>query len=184
MGVQFSIIPSDYCEQLDYARPVEEVAIELALGKARAVARQHPDALVIGSDTIVLADGKQLGKPRDEAEARRVLKELAGKVNIVATGLAVICESKGLEITEVVSSKVFFKEHDHGEHETYLASGDWHDKAGAYGLQSGAAPLIDHIEGDYDAILGLPTSVLAAILRPLGIDCRAATLKSSVRKLG
>lgn len=180
MGVQFLVIPSNYDEQLDHTRSVEEVAIELAIGKAQAVARQHPDAIVIGSDTIVFADGKQLGKPRDEAEARRVLKDLAGKVNIVATGLAVVYKDKGLEISEVVSSKVFFKDYDREAHEDYLASGDWHDKAGAYGLQSGAARLVDCIEGEYDAILGLPTKTLAAILLPLEFECHAVTLETSV----
>lgn len=185
MGVTFLVVPSNYDERLDHSRHVEAVAVELALGKAREVANRYPDALVIGSDTIVLADGKQLGKPKDEREARKVLAGLAGKVNVVATGLAVVRANEGLEVCEVVSSKVFFRPYHRVSHETYLASGDWHDKAGAYGLQSGAASLVEYIEGEYDAILGLPTKTLAAILRPLGVSCRAVLLDPPVpaRKL-
>jgi len=176
MGLTFETIPSNYDEQLDHSRHVEEVAVELALGKAEDVAKQHPEEIVIGSDTIVFVDGKQLGKPKDETEARHILHKLAGKVNIVSTGLAVVCEDLDLVITEVVSSKVFFKPYDKTTHETYLATGDWHDKAGSYGMQSGAAALIDHIEGEYDSILGLPTKTLAAILHPLGFHCHAVEL--------
>ena len=180
MGLVFTVIPSDYDEQLDHDRHVEEVAIELALGKARAVAQKHPAAVVVGSDTIVFVDGKQLGKPKDEAEARETLRQLAGKVNVVSTGLAVVCEEDSLIITEVVSSEVLFKPYDRETHEAYIASGDWHDKAGSYGLQSGAAPLVDHIEGEYDAILGMPTKTLTAILHPLGFSCHAVELDPPV----
>ncbi|HEU5186898.1 MAG TPA: Maf family protein [Candidatus Saccharimonadales bacterium] len=171
MGLVFEVIPSDYDEQLDHSRHVEKVAVELALGKARAVVKQHPKAVVIGSDTIVFINGTQLGKPKDENDARHTLRQLAGKVNVVSTGLAVVCEELNLVITEVVSSKVFFKAYHRDTHEAYLASGDWHDKAGSYGIQSGAAPLISRIGGDYDSVLGLPTKTLAAILRPLGFIC-------------
>lgn len=180
MGLTFDVIPSNFDEQLDHSRHVEEVAVELALGKARTVAAEHPKAVVVGSDTIVLIDGKQLGKPEDEAEARRVLRQLAGKVNIVSTGLVVLCEDTGLLVTEVVSSKVYFKPYDREIHEAYLATGDWHDKAGSYGLQSGAAPLVDRIEGEYDAVLGLPTKTLAAILQPLGYQCQPVILSAPV----
>lgn len=180
MGLQFDTIPGNFDEQLDHSRHIEEVAMELALGKAQDIAALHPDAVVIGSDTIVLIDGKQLGKPVDEADARRTLKQLAGKINIVSTGLAVICKDLGLVITEVETSKVFFNPYDRDLHEAYLASGNWHDKAGSYGLQSGAAPLIDHVEGEYDSILGLPTKTLAAILQPLGFRCHAVNLHAPV----
>lgn len=106
MGVAFTIVPSDLTEYLDHARPVEEIAIELALGKARAVAEQHPGAIVIGADTIVLHDGKQLGKPKNKAEARKTLHTLAGGKNQVCTGLAVLCPELQFEAVQAVTSSV------------------------------------------------------------------------------
>ena len=180
MGLTFAVIPSQFEERLDHSRPVEEVAIELALGKARDVAKDHLGAIVIGADTIVYIDGKQLGKPKDEADARAILHSLAGRMNVVSTGLAIICKQLNVELTEAVSSNVFFKPADQQAIEAYLASGDWHDKAGSYGIQSGAAPLVDHIEGQYDSVLGLPTQTLAAMLKPLGIACHAAPIVAPV----
>ncbi len=180
MGVTFSVVPSRFKETLDHNRPVDEVAVELALGKAREVSKMHPKAIVIGADTIVFFDGKQLGKPKDEAEARKILFHLAGGSNVVCTGLAVVCLELGLETTSAVSSNVCFKQVNGQAIETYLASGDWHDKAGSYGIQSGAAPLIEHIEGQYDAVLGLPTKTLADILKQMGIACRPAKVDCPV----
>lgn len=180
MGVAFKVIPSKFDEQLDHARSVEEVAVELALGKAQDVAADHPVAIVIGSDTIVVIDGKQLGKPVDEDDARRTLINLAGRSDIVCTGLAVICKELDIEITESATSTVFFKPYNKQAMEKYLASGDWYDKAGSYGIQSGAASLVDHIEGDYDSILGLPTRPLADILSKLGVVCHPAQLDPPV----
>lgn len=178
MGAPFTVIPSKFEENLDSTRPVEEVAIELALGKARTIAAQYPQNIVIGADTIVLIDGIQLGKPADKEDARRTLQQLAGRMNMVATGLAVL--HQGTEHTMVSITKVFFKPADHAALEQYLATGDWHDKAGAYGIQSGAAPLIDHIEGEYDAVLGLPTRKLATILHSYGIACSPAELHAPI----
>ena len=180
MGVTFSVIPSQFEENLDHSRPVDEVAIELALGKAREVSKKHPKAIVIGADTIVLIDGKQLGKPKDEAEARATLHNLAGRTNIVCTGMAVLCQELNLETTCAVSSNVFFKPANDTAIETYLASGDWYDKAGSYGIQSGAAPLVEYVEGEYDAVLGLPTRALADQLYQMGVSCQPATLDAPV----
>lgn len=185
MGVTFQVVPSDFEEHLDHSRPVSEVAIELALGKAREVAKRYPDAVIIGADTIVFVDGQQLGKPKDESEARTVLANLAGKANEVTTGLVVLRPNQGSEFANAFTTKVFFKPYNKDIHETYLASGDWHDKAGAYGIQSGAAPLVDYIDGDYDTILGLPTKQLSKILQSFGISSRPAIVDHliSVRKV-
>ncbi|HZM63602.1 MAG TPA: Maf family protein [Candidatus Saccharimonadales bacterium] len=174
MGVQFTVLPSQFEEHLDHARPIEEVAIELALGKAHDVAKKHPKAIVIGADTIVLVDGKQLGKPKDESEAYATLHNLAGKTNQVGTGLAVVCLELQFEVVEAVLANVHFKPANKKLIDEYIATGDWRDKAGSYGIQSGAAPLIDYIEGAYDNILGLPTATLADILQNLGVQCHPA----------
>lgn len=176
MGVRFTVIPSNFEEHLDHSRPVTDVAIELALGKANEIAQQHPKAIVIGADTIVVIKDRQLGKPEDEAEARQTLHELAGNKHQVCTGLAVLCRDLQFELVESVLSEVTFKLADAKAIETYLATGNWRDKAGSYGVQSGAAPLIERIEGAYDNILGLPTKTLASVLQDLGVQCQPVTL--------
>jgi septum formation protein len=180
MGLTFDIIPSKFEEHLDHARSTEEVAVELALGKANDVAKKYPEAIVIGSDTIVSVDGKQYGKPKDEQDARQTLILLAGRTNIVTTAVVVVCKAEDTEMRDVISSIIFFKPLNRTKLETYLAAGDWHDKAGSYGIQGGAAPLIERIEGEYDAVLGLPTRPLADMLRAMGVSCRPAQIEKLV----
>lgn len=172
MGVSFIACPSSFSENLDESKDAEYVAKELALGKAKDVAKSHADRYVLGSDTIVALNGKQMAKPADIHEAREMLLSLAGQESTVSTGIAIVHESQGIEIIDADSATVFFKP-DSREvvrlREEYLSSGDWKDKAGGYGIQSGAAPLIEKIEGNYDTIVGLPTGLLATILNDLGI---------------
>lgn len=183
MGVTFSVYPSTFDEKLDENRSAEVVAMELALGKAADVAAKHQHAYVIGSDTIVAVNGRQMEKPKDIDDARSLLLALSGHQSTVSTGIAVINTSLGIEKVGVDTTKVYFKA-DSPEvtelREAYLQTGDWHDKAGGYGIQSGAAPLIDYIEGDYDTVVGLPTRVLAQILNELGIPATRVTEEAPV----
>jgi septum formation protein len=175
MGLTFTTIPSSYEEHLDESRGTEDVAKELALGKALDVAASHPDAYVIGSDTIVAIGGRQMEKPVDIEDAREMLVALAGHESTVSTGLAVVNHAKNVQIVDVDTTRVFFKpdsEEVSELRETYLASNDWKDKAGGYGIQSGAAVLIDRIEGSYDTIVGLPTTQLTEVLNDLGLKVR------------
>lgn len=172
MGVEFEAIPSDIPEPLDQSRDPRENAKELSLAKARHIAEQYPDAYVIGSDTIVAVDGEQMAKAETTEEARRMLLDLSKHPSSVVTGIAVVNISENVELVDVEVSDVYFKA-DSPEvselREIYLASNDWTDKAGAYGIQSGAAPLIDHISGHYDTIVGMPTTTLAQLLGKVGI---------------
>lgn len=185
---QYEIIPSEFEEQLDDTRSAAEVAEELGYGKALWVAERNPGAWVIGSDTIVTINGKQLAKAADEDEARGMLKMLAGEMNVVTSSVALVSLRKDTPEGEHVikhfigseSSSVFFKPYDHDAIETYIASGGWRDKAGAYGIQTGAHTLIDHFEGNYDTILGLPTHLLATYLEQIGIHARPAGLDAPV----
>lgn len=174
MGVDFKVIPSDFDEQLDDARTPEVVAKELGLGKAMTVAKQYPDAIVIGSDSIVTIGGKQLAKPADIDEAREFLKMLAGRCNIISCSLAVVCMDEHIQAVDVANADVYFKPYNSEEAEKYLKTGDWADKAGGYGVQNGADVFIDYIDGDYDTVLGLPTAMLAPILKQFGYDVKAA----------
>lgn len=180
MGVTYKAIPSDFDEYLDDGRYPEVVAKELGLGKAMAVAEKHPDAYVIGSDTIVTIDGKQLAKAADVNEARDMLRMLAGKTNIVTSSAVLVCRNEKLELADAESVMVTFKPYDNVAVEAYLKSNDWADKAGAYGIQSGAASLIDHISGDYDTILGLPTHLVAKFLQQIGVDVQPLSLTAPV----
>jgi len=168
MGLTFEAIPSDFYEELDDTRTPEEVAMELGLGKAMAIARQYPDALVIGSDTIVTINGRQLAKAETVDEARTVLHDVTLHPNRVTSSLVVVCLADNFQSVQAENSWVHFKPYDEQLVNTYLATGDYKDKAGSYGIQSGAAPLVDHIQGNADTIVGLPTHLLAPILQQMG----------------
>ena len=182
MGVVYDIEPSNFDEQLDDSRSPETVACELALGKAMAVATLHPDSLVIGSDTIVTLDGKQLEKPHDGDEAKEMLKTLAGKANEVSTGVAVVCIADGIRLVDADTTRVRFLPYNEEAVNHYVGTGDPLDKAGAFGIQSGAAPLISHIEGHYDTVVGLPTKLLSSLLARVGVDAKAVELKAPVEQ--
>jgi septum formation protein len=182
MGVDFIVIPSNFDEYLDDDRTPEEVAIELALGKAMAIAERYPDDIVIGSDTIVTIDGQQLAKAADDKEAKQMLKLLSGKPNKVTTSLAVIKLADNIKFTGTDSAKVYFRPYNETSVNRYIETGDYKDKAGAYGIQSGAAQLIDYFVGNYDTILGLPTTLLAPLLTKLGIQSDVVKLKAPLEQ--
>lgn len=169
MGVNFDVVPSNFDEKLDDSRHPEEVAIELAMGKASLVAQQYPDCIVIGSDTIVTIDGRQLEKPHDETEAYQMLEALAGTYNDITTSLVVMCKDADKLFSAADTARAFFKPYDEAAVRTYVESGDPMDKAGGFGVQSGAAPLIDYVQGHADTIIGLPTHLLVGFLDEFGV---------------
>lgn len=136
---------------------------EIALLKARAVASKHPDAVVIGADTIVELDGRILGKPKDKAQAVLMLMSLSGRENFVTTGLAVIFPG-GRTITDTVTTVVKMKKYSLKEAQRYVDDFLPLDKAGAYGIQEMDEVFIDSIRGDYDNVVGLPVKRLSEIL--------------------
>ena len=182
MGVEFETVPSDFDEKLDDSRSPAEVAQELALGKALAVAALHPESIVIGSDTIMTIEGKQLEKPKDNNDAVAMLKSLGGKTHEVTTGLAVVRKSDGVQLVGSDTTAVHFRPYDEAAVARYVATGDSLDKAGAYGIQSGAAPLFAYIVGRYDTVIGLPTELLAGMLAELGIVAHSVELVCPVEQ--
>lgn len=183
MGLEFEVVPSQFAEKLDDSRSPEEVAKELALGKALAVAEQFPDSLVIGSDTIITIDGKQLEKPHDNEEAVAMLKLLSGKTHAVTTSIAVVRLADSTQLVNADTAYVHFLPYDEAKVRAYVQTGDSLDKAGGYGIQSGAAPLIDHIEGHYDTVVGLPTHKLAELLARVGINAKPVELIPPVKQV-
>ncbi|QQS19742.1 septum formation protein Maf [Candidatus Saccharibacteria bacterium] len=164
MGLNFVIIPSEFDEYLDESRSVEEIAMELGLGKARSVAAIYPEAIVIGCDTIVTVGDVQLGKPTDIEDARRMWRLITSAPNKVTSSLAVICRAENYEKVTYDNAWVYLKPYNQTLVEAYLAMGDYVDKAGAYGIQH-ISTMLDHIEGSEDTILGLPVKMLAEILQ-------------------
>ena len=165
-GLPFVVRAADIDETMDPGKaPFDEVARVSRL-KAEAVARK-PEDVVIAADTIVVCGGEVLGKPRNEADAFRILSLLSGRHHEVMTGMTVICGDKVITHTEV--TKIHFRELHPEEIRAYIASGEPMDKAGAYGIQGGAALFADEMVGDYYNVMGLPVCRLAVILRSLGL---------------
>ena len=170
LGAQFEVITSDCDENITGLAP-RDLVRELALRKAEAVYERlnDPDAVVIGSDTIVTPDGvKALGKPRDRDDAVRTLTELSGKWHSVCTGIAVIgraADNTSKKIAETVETKVKFLDLTKEECERYADTGEPLDKAGSYGIQGRGGALVEKIDGDYYSVVGLPVSRLRVILR-------------------
>lgn len=168
LGIPFEIIPSDVSENINAeGLDMKEYVEILAERKTMAVAQSHESAIVIGSDTIVSMDGKIYPKPKDADEAKQFLRELSNKTHTVTTGVGIYVNG---EIgTFSAETKVTFLHLDDELIEAYVASGDPMDKAGAYGIQTAGALLVEKIEGDYYAVVGLPISKLAAHLQRLGL---------------
>ncbi len=168
MGLDFSIIVSDADEDtVDTSAPPEIYVQELALLKATATAKRVLDrknALVISADTVVVYDNKVLGKPKDEAEARAMLKMLSGKIHQVYTGFCVLRMKDAMTVCKSVCTSVRFKHLTDEKIARYVATKECMDKAGAYGIQGFGAMLVDAIQGDYFNVVGLPVSELAEIL--------------------
>ena len=163
----FTVIPAKGPETPPAGADAGQTAQALSLAKAREVAQAHPDAAVIGADTVVEADGAILGKPRDEADAKRMLRLLSGREHRVYTGVTVIKDGKALSRRAV--TRVFFREMTDGQIDAYVATGEPMDKAGAYGYQGRAGLYVERIEGDFFNVVGLPLCLLGQMLREMGV---------------
>ena len=161
---QFRVQVSQVDEHKIQAPDPAALAGALAEAKARAVAAGcGPDEIVIGSDTVVDCDGQVLGKPADAAEAARMLRLLSGRTHLVHTGVCLV--QGGRSESFVHTSQVEFYPLSEEEIAAYIATGEPFDKAGAYGIQGGAALFCKEIRGDFFSIMGLPVSLLARRLR-------------------
>lgn len=158
----FTVCASDFDEKAVQADTPKQLVEALARGKCLAVAQDHPDCLVVGSDTVVEVDGQVLGKPQDAEDAKRMLRALSGRTHAVHTG---VCVSGGGRTESFVDScKVRFFPLDEEEIERYTATAEPYDKAGAYAIQGRAALWLDRLEGDYYTIMGLPVSRTARLI--------------------
>ncbi len=164
----FTVCPADIDEALGAGADLKSEVARLAAGKARAVAAQYPQAAVVGSDTLVVLDGRALGKPADTAEARRMLGLLSGRTLEVLTGVASYGPGRVM-LTDTTVTRVRFAPLSDQEIEAYVASGEPMDKAGAYGIQGLGARFIEGIEGDYYSVMGLPVRRLYVLMRQMDL---------------
>jgi septum formation protein len=168
LGVPFEVSTPAFEEHpLVGLSPPDQVQY-FALEKARSIAGKRPDDLVLGSDTVIEVDGRLLGKPRDLDEAREMLTDLAGRPHEVHTAVALCSRIRAVESVEVATATVWMHANIEGAIERYLASGEFLGKAGAYSIQGAGGDLIERIEGDFTAVVGLPLAVVARLLLSVG----------------
>lgn len=173
MGLKFEQIPSSFEEYFDDTRPVEEVVKELGLGKALDVAKNNPDAVVIGSDLIVVIDGKQIGKPETVEEAKQMLRNISNRTHQLICSVAVVCLDKKHQRVEVETAEVTFGDIPESIIDEYVATGSTYDKASGYAIQHPLMkPLVTKIEGRLDTIVGLPTNLVSEMLKDFGLDTK------------
>ena len=170
LGLPFEVIPAPGPEVPPDEADADRTVWFLSRQKARQVAEAHPEALVIGADTVVEIDGRILGKPRNEADAKRMLRMLSGREHCVHTGVSLVRASCPYVCdTNTERTRVFFREMTDAEIDAYVATGEPMDKAGAYGYQGRAGLFVERIEGDYFNVVGLPLCLLGKMLSEAGV---------------
>ena len=168
IGITHTVRPADIDERVLPGETPVACAERLARGKAAAIAVLEPDALVIAADTIVVIDDRILNKPADAAEALSMLRRLRGRVHQVHTAVCVRWGDTVVSGVETV--RVRFRALTDAELFAYIATGEPMDKAGAYGIQGFGATIVDRIEGDFFAVMGLPLVRLVGLMRTAGVS--------------
>lgn len=171
LGLTFRVIVADVDEDPVRGETPEQMVRRLAVEKAKTVSRREPESWVIGADTtVVLRDSgsdRILGKPVNSADAEAMLGSLAGRDHLVFTGFAVRCEDAGIERSEVVGTRVWFKPLSIEEIRAYVQTKEPLDKAGAYGVQGAASVFVSRLEGSFTNVVGLPLAELHTVLKEL-----------------
>lgn len=168
IGIAHEVRPADIDESVWPGEDPVTHSERLAREKAHTLALLHPEAVVIGSDTIVVIDGAILGKPTSRGDAIEMLERLSGREHTVYTSVAVAHEGRTLSSVEAV--QVFFRPLTRLEVEAYVDTGEPMDKAGGYGIQGYGATIVERISGDYFAVMGLPLRRLVGLIRELGYE--------------
>ena len=163
-GIPFTVRVADIDETMDFSAPAAEEVARVSRLKALAIPREDDDVL-IAADTIVVCQGRILGKPRDEAEAYAMLRLLSGRDHQVMTGVTVLRGNEERVFTQITD--LHFRELSDKEIYRYIATGEPMDKAGAYGIQGGAALFCEKMDGDYYNVMGLPVCRLGETLKEL-----------------
>jgi len=170
IGLKFTIDPVELDEALDRSLEPLKLAKNISMEKARIAATRHPDCIIIAADTFGVLEGKILGKPHTEAEARSMLKLMNGKCHEVITGFAILDTGSEKTSSKAVVTRVYFRKLSNNEIDAYVRSGEPLDKAGSYAIQELGSLLVEKIEGDYFNVMGLPLCALASELKKFGVD--------------
>lgn len=172
IGIAHDVMPADINEDVRPGEHPRAYTERLAREKAAAIAAREPAAVIVAADTTVVIDGDILGKPGDAAEARAMLRRLAGRSHVVMTGIAVARAGRIESAVEEVG--VTFRALSDDEIVRYVATGEPMDKAGAYGIQGWGATLVDRVDGDYFSVMGLGLRRLVELFGVLGVEYRFA----------
>jgi septum formation protein len=175
LGLPFEVRPSGIDEVLTRELDAPALASALARAKARDIADRVRAAgdgpvLILGADTLVVLNGRPLGKPGSRDEARAMLRALRGRSHEVVTAVALIEIPGGREVTETVTSRVVMRPYGDPEIDAYVASGEPDDKAGAYAVQGIGGQLVARVEGCFENVMGLPLETTARLLRMFGLS--------------
>lgn len=173
MGLDFSTVPSHIEERPPTNAGPDELVRALALQKARAVAALYPDDCVIGADTVVDLDGEILGKPHTPENAKAYLRRMQGRRHIVYTGVALLLGAR-VDV-QSCATNVTFASMDEEEIDWYVSTGEPLDKAGAYGIQGPGGVFVEHVEGNYFNIIGMPLPLLYRMLLDAGVVTKSRT---------
>ena len=168
-GFSFKTIVKNIDETSDKTH-AEEKILEIAEKKARAAAINFPDENVVGADTVVVVDGKILGKPKNKEEAFSMLKSLSGRSHEVITAFSFININKNISYSDYEITKVYFKNLTDDEINWYINTKEPMDKAGAYGIQGKGAFFVEKIEGDFFSVMGFPLGKFVRFLNKTGFN--------------
>ena len=165
-GYDFKTIPSHSKEVFDFSLPLDEALEKVAYQKAKEVQKEHSEDIILSADTIVVMNGKILGKPKSDKQAHEFLRSYSHHHHQVKTGVCILTPKK--EYSFVETTTVYFKKITDKDIASYMALNTYMDKAGAYGIQDpGFINYIDHIEGSFTNVVGLPEEKVNEILRKL-----------------
>jgi septum formation protein len=175
LGLPFDVWPSGAEELLRAGVPAPTQAVDLARAKARSVAEgvrraAEAPAVILGADTLVVVEGRPLGKPGSRDEARRMLRTLRDRGHEVVTGVALFATADGREMVDAVTSRVLMRAYDDAEIEAYVATGEPDDKAGAYAVLGIGGHLVARVDGCFTNVVGLPLGTTARLLRAFGLS--------------
>jgi septum formation protein len=176
IGIAHEVRPANLDESMRPRETPRRHAERLARDKATAIATRDPDLITIAADTIVVINRKVLGKPADKEDAARMLGMLSGREHTVITAVAV---SRGKKLRSAIEEvKVKFRRLREDEIDAYVSTGEPMDKAGAYGIQGFGATIVERVEGDYFAVMGLPLVRLIGLMRDVGVQYTFGSIRT------
>ena len=170
VGLEFEIRESEYEEDMTAMSDPYELVKFLARKKGEDVAKHYEDAIIISGDTFTIFEGKFIGKPKDEEDAFRTLRNFSGKMHEIVSGFAIIDTKNKIVVNDFGKAFVKFKDLTEEEIADYVATKEPLSRGGSYGMMELGAVLIESIEGDFYSVIGLPLNKIYSELKKMGVD--------------